>query len=197
MKPQGDLEIFWPFKPYIITQKWGKITDAYSKQFNDPNFQQHNGVDGNTGGKPPTGWPVYCPVEGFKVAGVMYEENGGGNELWLESKQPMRIFDQDCYARIFLCHAEKILVKPGYEPALGELLMIADNTGFSTGPHTHLGLYRIDANGNKLDTNHATGSFDPELFFTGEYAVDVATEDTLVTSGKRLEEYYETKNASK
>jgi murein DD-endopeptidase MepM/ murein hydrolase activator NlpD len=43
--------------------------------------------------------------------------------------------------------------------------MIGDNTGFSTGPHTHLGLYRLDDNKNKLDQNEATGSYNPAGFF--------------------------------
>ena len=72
-----------------------------------------------------------------------------------------------------------VLVKEGDKPALG-LLMIADNTGFSTGIHTHMGLYRVDLNPTtggiiKLDTNSAEGSFDPSLFFANEYAVDVAS----------------------
>lgn len=137
-----------------------------------------------------TGWLVYCPVEGFHVAGVYFEPNGGGNELWLESDEPLEMFDQTCYARIFLCHAEKVLVSVGYKPKLGELLMIADSTGFSTGPHTHMGLYRIDAQGNKIDVNEATGSFDPSLFFTNKYAVDVASLSTLIQSGLRLASYY-------
>jgi murein DD-endopeptidase MepM/ murein hydrolase activator NlpD len=85
------------------------------------------------------------------------------------------MFDQECYARIWFCHAKKVLVKKGYEPALGELLMIANNTGFSTGPHTHMGLYRLDDMKWKLDKNAATGSFDPSLLFTEKFAEDQST----------------------
>lgn len=182
------LHIYWPFKPFTITQRWGNPNDAYAKQFNDPSFRLHNGIDA----KPhltDTSYPVYCPVAGFRVAGVTFEQNGGGNELWLESKGTFKMFDQECRVRIFLCHAEKILVPVGYEPELGELLMIADNTGFSTGPHTHIGLYRIDANGNKIDTNQATGSFDPSLFFIGDFAADNASLATLIRSNLRYYQY--------
>ena len=81
----------------------------------------------------------------------------------------------------------------GYEPKVGELIMIADSTGFSTGPHTHMGLYRVDFNGKKmewLDTNEANGSFAPNLFFTLRYAVDVADLGTHIKSGMRLIKYY-------
>jgi murein DD-endopeptidase MepM/ murein hydrolase activator NlpD len=87
-----------------------------------------------------------------------------------------------------LCHAKKILVKAGDQPALGELLMIADNTGFSTGLHTHMGLYRVEytnATIHILDQNDAEGSFDPAFFFTGEYAIDQATYSTLMKNGMR------------
>ncbi len=185
---ENSLNIYWPFKPFTITQRWGNPNGDYAAHFNDPTFKLHNGIDA----KPhfvDTSYPVYCPVEGFRVAGVMYEKDGGGNELWLESKTTYKMFDQVCRARIFLCHAEKIFVPVGYEPALGELLMIADNTGFSTGPHTHMGLYRINDMGGKIDTNEATGSFDPSLFFIGDFAVNQASLGTLIKSNWRYYQY--------
>lgn len=182
------LKIHYPFKPFYVSQPWGTPNPAYADHFNDPKFKLHNGIDAINLTKK-TGWLVSCPVEGFHVAGVYFEANGGGNELWLESDEPVQMFDQTCYARIFLCHAEKVLVPVGYKPKVGELLMIADSTGFSTGPHTHMGLYRITANGAKVDVNEATGSFDPSLFFTNEYAVDKATAQTLLISGMRYFRY--------
>ena len=82
----------------------------------------------------------------------------------------------------------------GDKPALGQLLMIADNTGFSTGIHTHMGLYRVDLNPTtggivKLDTNAAEGSYDPSLFFTNEYVADVASYATLLASNLRYYRY--------
>lgn len=185
------LEIYYPFKPYTITQHWGNPSSAYSTQFNDPDFKLHNGVDANTGKKnwddsTTTEYPVYCPVEGFTVKSVDFAPQGGGNELWLISDEPVQMFDKTCYAWIPLCHAKKILVKAGDKPALGQLLMIADNTGFSTGLHTHMGLYRVNymvASILKLDQNEAEGSYNPELFFNGKYAIDNASLATLISNG--------------
>jgi hypothetical protein len=56
---------------------------------------------------------------------------------------------------------------------------------------THIGLYRTDASGNKLDKNGATGSYNPALCFSGEFAIDQA-EPLLEEDGKRLEEFYRT-----
>lgn len=183
------MEIFWPFKPYVITQHWGELNPAYAAQFDDPAFKRHNGVDANLG-KKASEWPVYCPVEGFKVTEVASYPQGGGNQLGLTSKAKMLIDGKSCYVSILLCHAKKILVKVGDEPALGELLMIADNTGFSTGPHTHMGMYRLNDKYQKIDSNEATGSYNPELFFTGKYAADATTSvQTLLTSGLRYYRY--------
>jgi len=195
MKP---LQIYWPFKPYNITQKWGNPNPAYANQFNNPDFKLHNGIDANVGkynwdNSVVSEYPVYCPVEGFTVQKVDFSPQGGGNEMWLMSDDVLQIGDQLMHAWIPLCHAKKILVSEGDKPKLGELLMIADNTGFSTGIHTHMGLYRVDiaASGTirKIDTNFAEGSTDPALYFVNKYAVDNATLATLITSNLRYYKY--------
>jgi murein DD-endopeptidase MepM/ murein hydrolase activator NlpD len=185
------LKIYYPHKPYFVTQRWGVPNPNYAQHFNDPSFRRHNGIDASTiaVGEYGKQWPIYCPVAGFRVESVTWEPNGGGNQLSLLSKEPMDIFGTKCWVRLFICHGHKILVSKGYEPALGELLMIANNTGFSTGPHTHFGMYRVDKRGRKIDTNEATGSFDPSLFFADEFAIDKASLATLTTSVFRYWKY--------
>jgi hypothetical protein len=190
----NTLQITFPFKPFNVTQKWGTSNPAYAAQFNDPAFKLHNGIDANVGTFDPIGnvvseYPVYCPVENFRVVNIDYAPQGGGNEITLMSKDKLQMFDLQCSARIIMCHAKQILVKIGDEPALGELLMIADNTGFSTGIHTHMGLYRTNELGQKIDSNEATGSFDPSLFFTNTVAVDEASYTTLIKSNWRYYRY--------
>lgn len=203
------LKIYWPFEPFEITQHWGNPNSAYADQFNDPTFKRHNGVDANTGRYSwqykdgqlqyliQTEYPVYCPVDGFTVKSVDYAPKGGGNELWLISDQKLQIGDKLAYAWIPLCHGKKILVKQGDKPKLGQLLMIADNTGFSTGLHTHLGLYRVDINPStngiiELDQNDAANSYSPEGFFTNEYAADNASLGILISNGLRYYTYMST-----
>ena len=180
-----NFTLSYPFKPYFITQRWGIENPAYSQQFDDPTFKRHNGIDATTFGGPAYGqtWMVHCPVEGFVVESVSYEPGGGGNQISLVSKQKYKLFEAECYVRLWFCHAKKVLVPVGYEPAVGELIMVANNTGFSTGPHTHMGLYRLTDTKQKLDTNEATGSFDPSLFFNDKYAIDEASVSTMVTNG--------------
>lgn len=193
----NELKIYKPFKPFIVTQKWGNRNQMYKD--NGFDFSLHNGIDANTGylhthqGKQPH-YPVYCPVEGFVVHLVRDFPKGGGREMWLRSKNKVKMFERECYAYLVMAHGDRILVKEGYEPKLGELIMIADNTGFSTGPHTHIGLYRIEYDEHSgvitwIDSNEANGSFSPHLFLQDEFAVDKADMNTLVKSGMRYVQY--------
>lgn len=192
-----ELKIYKPFKPFLITQKWGNANPMYKE--NGFSFSLHNGIDANTGylhthqNKQPH-YPVYCPVEDFVVHLVRDFPQGGGREMWLRSKYKVKMFEQECYAYFVMSHGDRILVPEGYEPKLGEMIMIADNTGFSTGPHTHIGLYRIDYDAHSgvitwLDKNEANGSFNPMLFMQDEFAVDKADTATLVKSGFRYLNY--------
>jgi murein DD-endopeptidase MepM/ murein hydrolase activator NlpD len=69
-----------------------------------------------------------------------------------------------------------------------DVLAVQDNTGFSTGPHTHIQPRRVSYDGKVLtflDTNDAHGSFDPTQFFNKFYAVQApalkAIADTSAT----------------
>ena len=190
-------QLHYPFKHFFVTQKWGNPNPAYA-QFG---FTKHNGVDCISGYAntqsyyAPTTWPVWCPVEGFRVDKVQYRENGGGNEMWLISKEPLEVGDKTCYVYLVLAHAEKIFLKAGDEPKIGELMMIADSTGFSTGAHTHIGMYRVDKNvasWTSIDQNEANGSHDPALYFTGKYAIDIVDFSTLLRGVLRYAQYYTT-----
>lgn len=186
------LSLHYPFKKFLTTQSWGNPNPAYA-QFG---FKLHNGIDAvaqtNQNDPDHTTWPLYCPAEGMVVQSTHYYPNGGGNMLLLISKNKVQMFERECYVWMVFMHCKKILVPVGYEPKVGELVAIANNTGFSTGPHTHFGIYRVDYDGKdvtKLDTNDAEGSFDPSLFWSGAYAVDQATFGTLVKSTLRYYNY--------
>lgn len=186
------LEFYYPFKPFYTTQKWGEENPTYKE--NGFPFSRHNGVDANVGrnNRDSDKFLVYCPIANLRVHSVKWRPNGAGHGIYLISKDKVMMDGMYCYAYLVLFHAHKILVPAGYEPKLGELIMIADNTGFSTGPHTHIGLYRVDYDGKALtflDRNDADNSIDPFKFLTNEYAVDKADVATLVKSGLRYYSY--------
>lgn len=193
------LKIHYPFKYFSITQKWNNPNPVYEAA--GFNFKNHNGIDAVSGYANattvynPRVWQVWCPVEGFRVDKVQYRADGGGHEIWMVSKEQVQMGDKLCYAYLVMCHAEKIFLKAGDEPAVGELVMMADSTGFSTGPHTHIGLYRVQKNGAGwiyLDQNDANGSYDPAVFFTGKYSVDLASYTTLFKGVMRYYTYLST-----
>lgn len=183
------MKLHRPFRPWFITQKWGVPNLAY-EQFG---FKEHNGLDAACISVNPykqaKTWPVYCPAEGLRVYATRYSPNGGGFETVLSSKEEIDLPTGRGYLHLYFMHNEKNFLTAGYEPALGELIAIGDNTGFSTGPHSHIGAYRMDKNGRKLDSNKANGSFNPEPLFTEQYAVDLADLPTLLKSNLRYYKY--------
>jgi murein DD-endopeptidase MepM/ murein hydrolase activator NlpD len=71
-------------------------------------------------------------------------------------------------------HLKSISATAGMQYKTGDVLAVQDNTGFSTGPHTHIQPRRVSYDGKSiafLDTNDAHGSFDPTQFFNGFYAI--------------------------
>lgn len=186
-----ELKIYQPFEPVLITQGWGVPNPAY-QQFG---FSRHNGID-MVGRVDLPKFPLYCPVKGFFVWQVRNSPDGGGNEFYLISKEDLVIGDKVCRAMLVFMHNEKVLVQAGYEPALGELISVGDSTGFSTGPHLHMGLYRVSYNGSqvfKLDTNDANNSYDPAPFMVKESAQDNAEEGRFFTSLLRYVQWYVSK----
>jgi len=183
------LKIYKPIRPFAVTQNWNNPNPSYADA--GFNFTKHNGVDFHNGTNQKK-FLVWCPVEDFTVVLVRYMPNGGGHEIWMMSNEKLNVGGIECHAYIVMCHGDRILVPAGYKPKLGELIMIGDNTGFSTGPHVHFGLYRVGWDGRYiewLDQNDASGSYDPMLYMQREFAVDKADTATLIKSGFRYLDY--------
>lgn len=157
------LELFYPAQPFIVTQKWGVKNDAYIRF----GFTHHNGID------------FTVDTDGFVKAMcngrvVSVGDNPTGAGRYVVYRTPLVFCEGvECYVEFYYMHAEKILVKVGDEVEVGTTLMIADNTGFSTGPHTHISAYRISKEGGRIDMDMATNrTFDFSKYFIGKYADD-------------------------
>lgn len=164
----------FPAKPFRLTQAWGIYNPAY-EQFG---FTRHNGVDVALGADK----KLYAPCDGTIVR-MGNQPTGGGiylglmTEKWDWPEGPFRVL-------LDFLHCERLLVTEGQQVKLGDVLAVADNTGFSTGQHTHIQPRRVSYwNGQvgellawtPLDHNDANNSFDPLPFFNGRYAQDWAT----------------------
>jgi murein DD-endopeptidase MepM/ murein hydrolase activator NlpD len=169
------MKLSFPVKTFYVTQAWGNPNPIY--EANGIQMKRHNGIDfvrldGNYVAQ--VNFAVYCPADGFTVKTVGYQEKGAGNYVELISDEVIFGADNRGFRlRLVFMHAEHVFVKVGDKPKKGELLMLADNTGFSTGRHTHLTAQRVDPlTGEYMDSNDANNSIDPAQFWDGKYAQD-------------------------
>ena len=145
------LDLFYPAKPYVITQAFG-ITNPSYNQFG---FSKHNGTD--------------FAVDTDKIVramcdGEVYEvgfNKGAGNFVRYKTGR-VEAEGRTGIVGFMYMHAEKCLVTKGQKIKAGDPLIIAGNTGFSTGPHTHISAYFI----NELDERIPVGN--PET----DYCID-------------------------
>lgn len=166
--------------PYIVNQGWG----VYNPHYEIYGFSLHNGIDIRLGNDRTVYAPIKCEVIN------VFSQAGGGNvvsvltdyfdfEKWIET---VKIKDEVKYivfnkgkARVLLdyLHLESSLVKVGDVLNVGDKIAIADNTGDSTGPHTHCQARRVLGEKDNLsdfDLNEAHNSFNQSKFYNGHYA---------------------------
>lgn len=176
-------ELWYPAKPYIVNQAWGIKNPIYA-QFG---FGSHNGVDFRVDAD----GILNAPCAGTIVR-TGNQPSGGGIFLGIMSEEAEFKDGVVCRALIDLLHCKELLVKEGDYVKAGAPIAVADNTGFSTGPHTHMQLRRVKKwNGKtgdkltwtKVDTNDANHSFDPAPYWNGFYAVDA---DTVLATLQRI-----------
>lgn len=167
-------KIYWPAKPFYIHQVWGLYNPMYM-QFG---FSLHNGVDFALGADK----TLYAPCDGTIVR-TGNQPTGGG--IFVGMITPPRFFPDGVLHNVLIdfLHCEKLLVKEGQWVKVGDPIAIADNTGLSTGPHTHMQLRRVRWNGLTgdkvsyvpVDVNNANNSFDPSPYWGTVYAQDYWT----------------------
>lgn len=162
------LALCYEAQPWVVTQKWGVKDRAYERF----GFTHHNGTDIKHGYNSRLRAPF-----SYAVVGTMYQAEGGGNVLSIVSEGQFEAPDgQPAHVRIDYLHLSRYLKVQG-SGGTGDLLCLAGNTGYSTGPHTHIQhrwVRRIKGRWVDVEKNDANNSFDPTPFYTGEFAVDFA-----------------------
>jgi bacterioferritin (cytochrome b1) len=143
---------------YRISQLFGENYDIY-KRFN---LAGHNGIDYAL----PVGTQLVSPIEGVVVE-VDYDENGYGWYVKVENATEGAL----------LAHMSEVQVQVGFVVEQGQNLGLSGNTGFSTGPHTHFGYYRIPRD----RTNGFNGYIDPMPYFneSGDTNVEENAPDVI------------------
>lgn len=173
--------LHYPAKPYKLNQAWGIYSVIY-KQFG---FSLHNGLDIALGHDK----KIRAPIDG-QVVKVGYQPNGGGVFFGLISKEFYEFGDgKVCQVLLDFLHLEKTLCVEGKDYEAGDVLAIADNTGFSSGMHTHIQARRVSWDGisiQTIDQNQANNSFDLVPYFTGEYAEDIGNLKQQITLYQKI-----------
>jgi murein DD-endopeptidase MepM/ murein hydrolase activator NlpD len=130
--------------PVRLTQHFGQHPEIY-KQFG---LKGHNGID-LTGPKAGALVPVHAPYDAEVYEVGDQGKKGYGKFIRLRTAANKKGVRRE----IVLAHLSLVSVKPGQEVSLGDAIGIMGNTGFSTGPHVHLGLRRV-ADGKIIDYNN-------------------------------------------
>ena len=133
---ENTAELTWTLqwrqvRPFV-TQIFGINKEIY-RQFG---LVGHNGIDLRC----KVGTPVFSPCEGEVKTGDEGEEGYG-----LHVKIREKIFGRE----IVIAHLSELAVKNGQYLKLGELIGLSGDTGFSTGPHLHIGLRFLVRNDDK------------------------------------------------
>ncbi len=125
----------WPLASVTVTQYFGNTPFA-TKNPQGYGGQGHNGIDLRAA----VGTKVFAPADGI-VAGV------GDTGLirgcysygrWVMIKHPNGL-------STLFAHLSTPLVKTGQAVSRGDLIAYSGNTGYSTGPHLHFGVYLTEA----------------------------------------------------
>lgn len=165
------LELFYPIKPYKLSQSFGENRNTLYKELG---MFGHNGHDIPC----PTGTPIYAAHEGeITYAGV--DSSGGYGVVIRTLEQFNDIKGTPSYWKTIYWHLIKTIpVKVGQKVKPGDIIGYGDTTGRATGSHLHFGLKPIAQGENEWtwmniqQNNGYFGAVDPNPYFVGYYSVD-------------------------
>ncbi len=125
----GKGVLMWPLKRVRITQYFGNTDFAKSGAYNG---KGHNGLDFGI----PLGTPVHAAQSGTVTATGNTDAYPGclSYGKWVLIKHPNGLSS-------FYAHLSRRLVAPGDSVSVGDVIAHSGSTGYSTGPHLHLGVY--------------------------------------------------------
>lgn len=133
---------------YVVTHPFAEDRPGYWEKYK---LKGHEGVDLVPEGK--QDWGVHAIKGGTVCFDHDPRDTAYGNSV--------RIVSDDGYV-ICYCHLSENCVMLGQDVEEGQLIGIMGNTGNSFGAHLHLGVYKVDAKGERLDVNNGyAGYIDP------------------------------------
>lgn len=125
----GTAVLAWPLKNIIITQYFGDTAFAKSGAYNG---KGHNGID--FGASP--GTPILSSLSGT-VAGTGNTDLVAG----CYSYGKWVLINHDNGLSTLYAHLSLIKAEKGQRVSTGDIIGYSGNTGYTTGPHLHFGVY--------------------------------------------------------
>jgi murein DD-endopeptidase MepM/ murein hydrolase activator NlpD len=123
----------WPVKlkkdggVAIITQHYGELSKLYKSGW-------HNGLD--------IGIPVGTPIFAADDGKIMAADNNDGSGYWQKYQYGRYVLiTHSNNLNTLYAHLSAVSVKKGDVVKRGDLIGYSGNTGYSTGPHLHFGVY--------------------------------------------------------
>lgn len=126
------LNLTYPVTPVFLNQGWGLRPEVYA-QFG---MKGHNGLDFRAY----DGQAIHAAHDGeVTYAG---EDGSSGLLCVIRTTEKFEYNGKDTFFKTLYCHIKKggFKVKPGDKVKAGQVIALADNTGFSSGTHLHFGL---------------------------------------------------------
>ena len=190
------LELFYPSKPFRVNQGFAENKSCSNPDTTGVVTELADGTcpagkvklypilrmaNGHTGLDlyAPDGWIIRSPFNGVVKETQLEPERGLGVGIVTHDKRDMKEYGIH-YAKVRQWHGKIILVSLGQSVKVGDPVMLADNTGKSSGSHNHFELKPVeyDSIGNHYNVfqdNGWFGAIDPMPFFNGMYAEDYAS----------------------
>lgn len=147
-------------KPFIGDFKLGQ---HFGENFNS--YYQSEGLLGHAGldFPMPNGTPIIAACDGTVV--YVSKDINKGEGVSIRSKDTFQSNGLDCKFSCIYWHLQdgSIKVKVGDQVTTGQLLGLSNNTGQTTGPHLHFGLFPLSVDGShELFLNNGyKGAVDP------------------------------------
>lgn len=165
------LELFFPLKPFFITQRFGENPQLYASL----GIAGHNGLDCVAS----HGQPVRAAHDG--VVSFAGDDGKGGWGVVIRTNEPRDYQGSAAYFKTIYWHlVANIPVKAGQQVKCGDVIGYADSTGFSTGDHLHFGLKPLTQGENAIfdnleQKNGYNGAIDPFPFLSTMSAEEYAS----------------------
>lgn len=187
--------LYQPVKNFWVTQKFGaddvcvsskdgkttvgKVNGycpvGYESLYKKLGLRGHSGLDITA----PTGTYLYASQDGFVEEVQTEVERGLGVGIITNEKFFCQETGHKEYFKIRYWHLQSILVKKGQEVKVGDVIGLADNTGYSSGSHLHFEIKPVRQEPNQpwrnvLADNGFFGSVNPQPYLENVFALDYA-----------------------